>query len=80
MKARIHVTLKPGVLDPQGRAIENALKGLGFDGASDVRQGKVIELDIAEPSEAAARARAEEMCRKLLANPVMENFTIEIAA
>lgn len=80
MKARIYITLKSGVLDPQGKAIEGALRGLGFEGASDVRQGKVIELDIAEASEAAARARIDDMCRRLLANPVMENYTIEIAA
>lgn len=80
MKARILITLKAGVLDPQGKAIEVALKGLGFEGAGQVRQGKVIELDLAEASEAAARARADEMCRKLLANPVMENYSIEITA
>lgn len=79
MKAKIHVTLKSGVLDPQGKAIEGALKGLGFEGASNVRQGKVIELDLAATSDAAARAAAEEMCKKLLANPVMENYSIEIA-
>lgn len=78
MKAKIHVTLKSGVLDPQGKAIEGALKGLGFDGAADVRQGKVIELTLAETDEAAARAKVEDMCRKLLANPVMENYAIEI--
>ncbi|MEO0880718.1 MAG: phosphoribosylformylglycinamidine synthase subunit PurS [Pseudomonadota bacterium] len=79
MKATIHITLKSGVLDPQGKAIEGALAGLGFDGASNVRQGKVIELDLAESDEATARAKAEEMCKALLANPVMENYTIEIA-
>jgi phosphoribosylformylglycinamidine synthase len=78
MKARVHITLKPGVLDPQGKAIEGALKGLGFAGASGVRQGKVIEMTVEESSEAAARARVEEMCRKLLANPVMENYAIEV--
>ncbi len=80
MKARITVTLKSGVLDPQGKAIEGALAGLGFDGAGDVRQGKVIEMKLAETDEAAARARVEEMCRKLLANPVMENYAIELLA
>lgn len=80
MKAKIYITFKPGVLDPQGKAIESALKGLGFDGASDVRQGKVIEMTLAGSSEADARARAEEMCKKLLANPVMENYAIEIVA
>ncbi len=78
MKAKVTITLKSGVLDPQGKAIEGALAGLGFEGASDVRQGKVIELKLSESSEALARAKVEEMCRKLLANPVMENYAIEI--
>ena len=78
MKARIHVRLKPGVLDPQGKAIGNALKGLGFAGVGEVRQGKLIELDLAETDPAAARARVEDMCRQLLANPVIENYAIEI--
>ncbi|HTT78193.1 MAG TPA: phosphoribosylformylglycinamidine synthase subunit PurS [Stellaceae bacterium] len=78
MKARVHITLKPGVLDPQGKAIGNALKGLGFDGVGDVRQGKLIELDLADGDPAAARARVEDMCRQLLANPVIENYAIEI--
>ncbi|MEZ5897010.1 MAG: phosphoribosylformylglycinamidine synthase subunit PurS [Parvularculaceae bacterium] len=80
MKAKITITLKSGVLDPQGKAIEGALAGLGFSGASDVRQGKVIELKLDDADEAAARARVEEMCRKLLANPVMENYSIELTA
>ena len=80
MKAKITVTLKSGVLDPQGKAIEGALKGLGFAGAADVRQGKIIELKLDETDEAAARMKAEEMCKKLLANPVMENYAIEITA
>ena len=80
MKAKIHITLKSGVLDPQGKAIEGALIGLGFDGTTGVRQGKVIELEVAESDETAARAKVEEMCKKLLANPVMENYTIELAA
>ncbi|MEL7485992.1 MAG: phosphoribosylformylglycinamidine synthase subunit PurS [Pseudomonadota bacterium] len=80
MKAKIHITLKNGVLDPQGKAIENALAGLGFDGAGDVRQGKVIELTLDETSEADARVKVAEMCKKLLANPVMENYAIEITA
>ncbi len=71
MKAKVTITLKSGVLDPQGKAIEGALAGLGFEGASDVRQGKVIELTLAEANEAAARAKVEEMCKKLLANPVL---------
>lgn len=80
MKARITVTLKSGVLDPQGKAIEGALAGLGFSGASNVRQGKIIELKLDDSDEAAARAKVEEMCRKLLANPVMENYSIELTA
>ena len=80
MKAKITITLKNGVLDPQGKAIESALSGLGFDGAENIRQGKVIEVKLAETDEAAARAKAEEMCKKLLANPVMENYAIEILA
>lgn len=80
MKAKIHITLKSGVLDPQGKAIEGALKGLGFGSVSNVRQGKEIELDLDETDEAAARARIEEMCKKLLANPVMENYAIELVA
>ncbi len=74
MKARIFVTLKPGVLDAQGKAIHHALEGLGFDGVNDVRQGKLIELDLADgtPTE-----RIEDMCRKLLANTVIENFRID---
>ncbi len=80
MKAKITITLKNGVLDPQGKAIEGALSGLGFDGTSDVRQGKVIEVKLNESDEAAARAKVEDMCKKLLANPVMENYAIEILA
>jgi phosphoribosylformylglycinamidine synthase PurS subunit len=79
MKARVHISLKPGVLDPQGKAIGNALKALGFDGIGEVRQGKLIELELAETDPAAARARVEDMCRQLLANPVIENYAIEIA-
>lgn len=78
MKARITVTLKSGVLDPQGKAIEGALAGLGFSGANNVRQGKIIEMKLDETNEAAARAKLEDMCKKLLANPVMENYTIEL--
>ncbi|MEM8986839.1 MAG: phosphoribosylformylglycinamidine synthase subunit PurS [Pseudomonadota bacterium] len=80
MKAKVHVTLKPGVLDPQGKAIENALHGLGFDGVDGVRQGKVLEFALTETDEAAARAKVDEMCQKLLANTVMENYTIELEA
>lgn len=80
MKARITVTLKSGVLDPQGKAIEGALAGLGFSGANNVRQGKVIEMKLDETDEAAARAKVEDMCKRLLANPVMENYAIELTA
>lgn len=78
MKARVEVRLKPGVLDPQGKAIGNALAALGFSGIGEVRQGKLIELELAESDPAAARARVEAMCRELLANPVIETYTIEI--
>ena len=78
MKARITITLKSGVLDPQGKAIENALHGLGFDNTNQVRQGKIIDLDLDESDEATARTKLEAMCAKLLANPVMENYEIEL--
>ena len=74
MKARVFVTLKPGVLDPQGKAIHHALEGLGFSGVLDVRAGKLIELDLADGT---SDADIEGMCRKLLANTVIENFRIE---
>ena len=79
MKATVTVTLKPGVLDPQGRAIGQALKGLGFAGIGEVRAGKIIELELAETDPTAARAQAEEMARKLLANTVIESFRVELA-
>ena len=78
MKARVHVSLKPGVLDPQGKAIGHALASLGFAGVNDVRQGKVIELDLAETDKARAEATVKSMCDKLLANTVIENYAIEI--
>jgi len=78
VKAKVHITLKPGVLDPQGRAIQHALASLGFGGVDDVRQGKYIELDLGETDQAAARARVDEMCKKLLANTVIENYSVEI--
>lgn len=78
MKARVHITLKNGVLDPQGKAIQHALGSLGFDGVDDVRQGKYIELDLSTTDKAAAGANVEEMCKKLLANMVIENYSIEI--
>jgi phosphoribosylformylglycinamidine synthase len=78
MKAKIHISLKSGVLDPQGKAIQSSLGALGFDGVDNVRQGKYIELDIAEESTPAARQQLTEMCEKLLANTVIENYTIEL--
>jgi phosphoribosylformylglycinamidine synthase subunit PurS len=78
MKARVHVRLKPGVLDPQGKAIGNALAALGFAGVGEVRQGKLIELELAETDPARARAAVEAMCRELLANPVIEDYAIEL--
>ena len=78
MKARVHITLKSGVLDPQGKAIGNALAALGFAGVGDVRQGKYIELELAEADADRARAEVDAMCAKLLANTVIENYTIEL--
>ena len=75
MKARIYITLKNGVLDPQGRAIHHSLESLGFAGVQDVRQGKYLELDLADGTKKEA---VEEMCRKLLANTVIENYRIEL--
>jgi phosphoribosylformylglycinamidine synthase len=74
MKARVFITLKSGVLDPQGKAIHHALEGLGFSGVNDVRAGKLIELDLADGT---SDSDIEDMCRKLLANTVIENFRIE---
>ena len=79
MKARVHVMLKNGVLDPQGEAVRHALGSLGFDGVEGVRQGKVIELDLAETDVEKARANVTEMCEKLLANTVIESYSVEIA-
>ncbi len=79
MKARIKITLKNGVLDPQGKAIEGALSSLGFAGVGDVRQGKYIELELEETDEARARAQVERMCKELLANTVIENYSYELA-
>ncbi|HKK37073.1 MAG TPA: phosphoribosylformylglycinamidine synthase subunit PurS [Paracoccaceae bacterium] len=78
MKARVHVTLKPGVLDPQGEAIRRALGTLGFKGVEGARQGKLIELDLAATDREAARAEVDRMCDTLLANPVIETWSIEI--
>ncbi|WP_319533511.1 phosphoribosylformylglycinamidine synthase subunit PurS [uncultured Cohaesibacter sp.] len=78
MKARITVTLKNGVLDPQGKAIEGALGSLGFDGVDSVRQGKVIDIELSDSDKAAAEAKLADMCEKLLANTVIENYHIDI--
>ena len=78
MKAIIKITLKTGVLDPQGKAIQGALTGLGIAGVTDVRQGKYIEVDLAETDEARAKATVEKMCKDLLANQVIENFAYEL--
>jgi phosphoribosylformylglycinamidine synthase PurS subunit len=78
MKARVHVMLKPGVLDPQGKAIAHALGSLGFAGIGEVRQGKVIDLELAESDPARARATVDAMCRQLLANTVIESYQIEL--
>ena len=79
MKARVTITLKSGVLDPQGKAIEGALTGLGFSGVEDVRQGKYIELDLAETDRGRAEQAVKAMCDRLLANTVIENYRIDIA-
>ncbi len=80
MKARVHITLKDGVLDPQGKAIQHALGTLGFAGVNDVRQGKYLELDLAESDAEAAKAALEDMCERLLANTVIENYAIDLEA
>lgn len=77
MKVRIHVSLKPGVLDPQGRAIQHSLEGLGFSGVNDVRAGKLIELDV---DDNVTDEALDDMCRKLLANMVIENYRVERVA
>ena len=78
MKARVYVMPKAGVLDPQGKAIGHALEGLGFAGVGEVRAGKVIELELAETDPAKAKAAAEDMARRLLANTVIESFRVEV--
>ena len=78
MKAKVHVTLKPGVLDPQGKASSHALDSLGFKGVEEVRQGKYIELDLTETDPTKAREAVEKMCRELLANTVIEKYSVEI--
>ena len=77
MKLRVYVTLKPGVLDPQGEAIRHALGALGFEGINGVRQGKMIELDLAVDDATRAEAMARDMCEKLLANTVIESYRVE---
>lgn len=79
MKAHIHITLKPGVLDPQGQAIEHALDHLGFSGVNNVRQGKLIELELAETNAAKAREQVTAMCEQLLANMVIETYDISLS-
>ena len=78
MRAKVHVVLKPGVLDVQGKAIEGALHGLGFTGVSEVRVGRVIELELDVTDQAAADAEVKAMCERLLANPVIESWRAEV--
>ena len=78
MKAKVHVTLKQGVLDPQGKAVQHALEALGFGGVKGVRQGKFIELELTETDPKKAQAEVDAMCRKLLANTVIEDYRVEI--
>lgn len=80
MKAKVHITLKPGVLDPQGKAIGHALGSLGFGEIGEVRQGKYIELELDETDPARARETVGRMCETLLANTVIENYAIDLAA
>jgi phosphoribosylformylglycinamidine synthase subunit PurS len=77
MKVKVHITLKPGVLDPQGTAIGHALGTLGFEGVKGVRQGKYIEIDLAETDPDTAHAAVRQMCERLLANTVIENYAID---
>jgi phosphoribosylformylglycinamidine synthase subunit PurS len=79
MKAKIHVTLKNGVLDVQGKAVQAGLAGLGFQGVGEVRVGRYVEIELAAKDKAAAEAEARKMCEKLLANTVIENYRVEIA-
>jgi phosphoribosylformylglycinamidine synthase subunit PurS len=79
MKAKIKVTLKNGVLDPQGKAIEHALGSMGFSGVNGVRQGKFFEVELAETDKAKAEVMLKQMCEKLIANTVIENYAIELA-
>jgi phosphoribosylformylglycinamidine synthase len=77
VKVRVLIRLKPGILDVQGAAVKRALDGLGFTGIADLRVGKVVEVDVDAASAADARARVDEMCRKLLANPILEDYSLE---
>jgi phosphoribosylformylglycinamidine synthase subunit PurS len=79
MKAKVHVFLKPGVLDVQGKAVEGALHGLGWDGVSNVRVGKLLEFDMAGADQDTAKAELKAMCEKLLANTVIESYKVEVA-
>ncbi len=79
MKARVHITLKQGVLDPQGKAIGHALGTLGFSGVGSVRQGKLIEIEVAETDPTKAHAQIDAMCKQLLANTVIEDYSIDLA-
>lgn len=78
MKARVHIMLKTGVLDPQGEAVRHALGSLGFEGVNSVRQGKVIEIELSEADPDAARAEVNRMCEALLANTVIERYDVEL--
>ena len=78
MRATVYVSLKNGVLDPQGQAIEGALAALGFDGINSVRQGKQFEIELQASSEAEARSQLDQMCQQLLANTVIENYNVQI--
>jgi phosphoribosylformylglycinamidine synthase PurS subunit len=78
VKAKVHVMLKNGVLDPQGKAIEHALASLGFEGIGEVRQGKIIELELDASDRETAESQAEQMCQRLLANTVIEDYSIDI--
>ena len=80
MKAVVRITLKSGVLDPQGKAIAHSLASLGFQGVTDVRQGKYIEIDLAETDRARAQQAVEKMCGSLLANPLIETYKVELEA
>ncbi len=78
MKAKVHVTLKNGVLDPEGKAVQHALEALGFGGINEIRKGKFIEIDLLEDDSAKAHQHIDAMCRQLLANTVIENYSIDI--